>query len=455
MTAGFCRVTVLAPRHRVDLSVPADLTCAEILPELLRLSGEQDSGLWPRTWLLSRLGGHPLPPDRSLAESGVVDGDILCLTTAQDPVPPPVVHDAAEAVAESVDTRPGQWGSEQRRRLLLTVGAAWVAASVLVPLAAGLLPRWGGAVAFALALGFGAAAGALWHLRQERLVSMASGLVALPFWVAGVLGLLVLREGASASTVVTAAALSLGAGSAALAILVPPLAPVAVAIVLAGLSLAVWGGGVLLLGATPVQMAAVLTLAWTGLVSLLPRLAMRLAGLAAHEADDEGWERAAAGQGDQVSAGHRFLSWLLAAAAVSLAPALVLLASDGGGFARWLAAAGALAIVLRARSFRFTSQVLPLALAGLAGLASLEASLVAENLDGGAGPAAGLALVLLTGLALAGAGMLPTPQQETAAISSSRRLQHLDTAVNLAMVPLCLGVLGVYQLVTDLARGLS
>ncbi|MDT7557259.1 MAG: protein secretion system (Wss), protein YukD, partial [Pseudonocardiales bacterium] len=36
----FCRVTVLAPRSRMDLALPTDLTGAELVPMLSELAGE-------------------------------------------------------------------------------------------------------------------------------------------------------------------------------------------------------------------------------------------------------------------------------------------------------------------------------------------------------------------------------------------------------------------------------
>src|SRR5215217_6158441 len=79
MTEGFCRITVVSPRRKVDLTLPADLACAELLPEVVRLSGESDQGPPPLDWRLGRLGEPPLRPERTLAQSGVYDGDLLYL----------------------------------------------------------------------------------------------------------------------------------------------------------------------------------------------------------------------------------------------------------------------------------------------------------------------------------------------------------------------------------------
>lgn len=40
LTTGFCRVTVVAPDSRIDVALPDDVAVADLLPEILRLTGQ-------------------------------------------------------------------------------------------------------------------------------------------------------------------------------------------------------------------------------------------------------------------------------------------------------------------------------------------------------------------------------------------------------------------------------
>src|SRR3954469_19540984 len=82
----FCRLTVLAPRRRVDVALPADVPVAELVPMVLELLGEPGRACAPRPWRLSGVVGGPLPVAATLGELGVLDGELLRLGPAM-PVP--------------------------------------------------------------------------------------------------------------------------------------------------------------------------------------------------------------------------------------------------------------------------------------------------------------------------------------------------------------------------------
>src|SRR5882757_5441468 len=111
----FCRVTVLAPRSRMDLALPTDLTVAELVPMLTELAGELGTGPHtpagagaydreglPTAWCLAAAAGAELPPHATLAGLGVLDGDLLRLRRRSEAPPPPVFDDPVDAVAEAV-----------------------------------------------------------------------------------------------------------------------------------------------------------------------------------------------------------------------------------------------------------------------------------------------------------------------------------------------------------------
>ena len=126
-TARFCRVTVLAPRTRMDLALPTDLTVAELVPMLCELTGEMGprshaSGTGrprPSAWCLAAVAGAEMPPGGTLAALGVLDGDLLRLRRRAEAPPPPVFDDPVDAVAEAVpaaDGTPGPWGYADNNR---------------------------------------------------------------------------------------------------------------------------------------------------------------------------------------------------------------------------------------------------------------------------------------------------------------------------------------------------
>src|SRR6184192_3728677 len=66
------RATVVSPRARVDVALPVQCTVAELVPELVRLSDAQRHAAPGHAgWVVSRLGGAPLPPDLNVAAAGV------------------------------------------------------------------------------------------------------------------------------------------------------------------------------------------------------------------------------------------------------------------------------------------------------------------------------------------------------------------------------------------------
>jgi hypothetical protein len=142
-TGGHCRVTVVAPTSRVDVALPEDAPLAELLPEILRLVGGPAGVFGATTWsdhptarnrapygpTAHGLTGHVLTgrdgiifdAARTLAEQGVLHGDLLRLRTVDDLPEAPVHDDVVDAVAEAVlaDGRP--WTADALRTATLVV----------------------------------------------------------------------------------------------------------------------------------------------------------------------------------------------------------------------------------------------------------------------------------------------------------------------------------------------
>ena len=104
------RVSVLAPRTRVDVALPPDVPLADLLPVLLDMTGESGAGARGGAWTLAPLGQGPVDPSRTLASLGVLDGDQLVLRRRADAAPPPLFDDVVDAVAEATPASYRAWG---------------------------------------------------------------------------------------------------------------------------------------------------------------------------------------------------------------------------------------------------------------------------------------------------------------------------------------------------------
>lgn len=131
-TTVFSRVTVVAPKTRIDLALPADVSVADLLPMLLDMAheGTADGGARHGGWCLAKLGGDRLDPSQTLASLGVVDGDMLQLRRNADNPPPPLYDDVVDALAEAEPGSYRPWTKETAARVGHTAGAlALVAAA--------------------------------------------------------------------------------------------------------------------------------------------------------------------------------------------------------------------------------------------------------------------------------------------------------------------------------------
>src|SRR5205807_8884747 len=112
-----CHLTVIGQSKRIDMAVPVELAVAAILPELVRLAGEEEAGGSPGTWVLQRPDRVPLAAERSLEEEGVVNGEHLHLVDAAPQPAPPGLEDPGQAIATVVDACDGRWTRSHLSRL--------------------------------------------------------------------------------------------------------------------------------------------------------------------------------------------------------------------------------------------------------------------------------------------------------------------------------------------------
>ena len=151
---AYTRLTVLAPRTRVDVALPADVPLGELVPMVLELLGEPGPGYRPAPWRLTGATGGPLHPAATLDELGVLDGELLRIGPDSAPPPPPVFDDPVDALAASAGRTGRRAGPDPRAAVALVL--ACLAAAVVATLPAG--PWAAGAAALAGAAAVGAVA---------------------------------------------------------------------------------------------------------------------------------------------------------------------------------------------------------------------------------------------------------------------------------------------------------
>lgn len=147
-TGGLSRITIVAPRTRMDLALPSDVPLADLLPTLLRYAGEDlaDEGVRHGGWSLARLGGPPLDGGRTAAQLGVRDGEVLYFNPRASAAPEIVFDDVVDAVATATNQRAGSWQVAATRSFAVLFAAAALSVGAAAALFAGP-PQLPGALA--------------------------------------------------------------------------------------------------------------------------------------------------------------------------------------------------------------------------------------------------------------------------------------------------------------------
>ncbi|KUL23250.1 type VII secretion integral membrane protein EccD [Streptomyces regalis] len=433
------RVTLVGEGRRVDLVLPSLEPVGVLLPEIMRLLDDR-VGARPESRHLVTADGSALAHDASLASTGVPDGAVLRLIRVQDAPSAPVVHDVSDEVADDLDVRAWRWQPAVRR---VVAGAA----TVFWAVAAGVLAR----AEFALsAVGAGLLA--------------VAGVVAL----AGVLCGRARRHGLATTLIVTAGAVAVvGAWTCADAYdwsgalrLAGLAVPLAVALLLAGwftplgrgaLIGAATVGGCLVLwevaiglqdgagaAAGQARAGALLAVASIVVLGVLPRLALTASGLTGLDDRRTGGASVSRYQvATALAATHRGLVIATGVLAASAAAAGVMVLRSVSVWTVLLGVMVMVALALRARAFPLTAEVVVLLVA---------ASIVAVRLavrwleqTGAAGPVAVLALLAVVPLAVLG-----VEPAEHVRVRLRRIGDALESVAVIAMLPLVIGVFGVY-----------
>ncbi|MEU3747337.1 MULTISPECIES: type VII secretion integral membrane protein EccD [Streptomyces] len=481
---GFCRVTVVAPDSRIDVALPEDIAVADVYPEILRLTGQTQTAGTPTGYHLVRRDGSVLDGARTLAGQQVLDGEVLSLRPFAQSLPPAVYDDVSDAVASAVTRDRHLWGDELLRGaglvggvlLLVLMGfVLWFADPVRHDMHS--LP---GIIAGAAGLLLTAFAGVRARVYGDRATAVALGLGALPLLLIAGSGIVGPDAGAGPGRLqFLLGCVTVLVASVALVALTPSGdAPFVAATFLATVgTLATFV--MILTESTATETAAVCAPVAIGMVAFLPGLSARFArlpiGYAAPRsaADDEFLgEQHQTGDDDravdgerialQARRGHEMLLGLVGGCAAVVVGSAAVLGFAGNLWGQLLALASGLAMLLRARLFRYTSQVACVLVAGIAAIALLilglslnpPVDLVKDLLMYGdrggldirtiwltASVAAGAALITAIGLIIPKKGLSPF---------WGRLLDLAEGFVLLSLVPLCLAVLDIFMSVRSL-----
>jgi type VII secretion integral membrane protein EccD len=458
--AELCRVTIVGPERRVDISLPAHVPFAQLWPAILHYSGDNlaDAGLAHGGWVLQRLDEAPFDGGITPAQATLRDGEMLYLRPTLSQLPELAFDDVADVVATGVNDRPDRWRVEWTRNFGLGVAATAAATAAAIVLLSGpswILPAVAAGVLGLLAL---IAAVAISRAAGDGRAGMVLGFCAVPHaFLAGMLA-------PARDTALT----DLGAvhvlSGFAVVVLVATLAAVGVADglpVFLGAAFAALmgtiGAAVALIfdGVSASGVAAVTVTVTSGLMPLTPTIAFRLARVTLppvpQRAEDLRRDTLMV-DGQQVlrrtALADRFVTGMVLGLGLVGFIAQIPLAFSDGWLGPAMSATVAVALLLRSRIFRGRTQRLALMVPGIAGLGVLA---LASSLDAGQSVILMAVLAPLLALTAIVVGVSLWLPDHRPSPFWARAADIIDVLVVLSLVPLALGEVGLFSYVHGLA----
>lgn len=479
---GFCRVTVAAPNSRIDVALPEDVPLSDVYPEILRLSGQTPEEAAPTGYNLVRRDGSVLDDGRSLAEQQIRDGELLLLRPFADSLPPAVFDDVVDAVAAVVEADRRSWNDGMMRVVGLTAGALLLTMMALAlwfsePLRHDMhgLP---GVIAGATGIVLVALASVRARVYDDHHAAVALGLASLPHLMVGGSGVMGLDAGEGPGRLNLLAGFAVVLVAAVLLVLMLPQndAPFIAAAFGAGIGVLATFAAIVS-EAEPRESAAVTAVVMVAVIGFLPGWSARFSRLPiGFRSPDQIAKRGRAEDQqeqepvdyqlitDQARRGHELLLGLVGGCAVTgVASAGVVLGFSSSGWAQLLSLAAGLAMLMRARLFLYTSQVVTLMISGIITVSLLvlglalnpPADIIKELVyDHNSAPldirTVWLSAAVALGATLLVAIALIVPRKGVTPFWG-RMLDLSEGAVLLSLVPLCLAVLDLYAA----ARGMT
>ena len=144
-------------QRQLDVALPFGTPIAALMPDVLSHLRIPDPptddpaliGELPR-WTLATVGGPPMPPEESLSDRGVHDGDLLVIHRDLPTAPGAMVDDVVDGLAHLNRTGSAAWSARSARRL---GNAVFVAAVVLAAVVARVAPTTVAVIAVAVGAG--------------------------------------------------------------------------------------------------------------------------------------------------------------------------------------------------------------------------------------------------------------------------------------------------------------
>lgn len=136
---GLTRITVSAPRRRIDLVLPDHVPVSELLPTVLDYAGEgaADDAEKHGGFDLRRTDGKTINPSQSMAMQQIRDGEILHLAPRHADWPEGEYDDVVEAIAAGAKVLGKPWDGNHTRITGLTVAGLAGALTLLGLFSAG------------------------------------------------------------------------------------------------------------------------------------------------------------------------------------------------------------------------------------------------------------------------------------------------------------------------------
>lgn len=439
MSTGYIRVTITSERRNVEMLLPGERQVAAMMPEILDACGRSSAAETPQALALTPLGSSTLRPHQTLEDAGVDHGAVLSLDRRDEAVPRPVIYDLAEETEQLSAPINAELTVDLRR---LSSTAVFVLFSLLALLVATDV--------------FDAATRSWWSLAAAgiSLVALAVMPRRVLDWDVELLGL----SGAALALTyywglapfpwsewtipgwLVAVGLSwLAARRLWLSLVTTALAALALAVL--------WWGSFQLIG-THREVVAVAGIGSVVLLGLAPRLALTASGM--HRLDDD----VASGERPSVPRArtafvnaHTGLSAAVVLCAISAAVAVHGLVQ--GGYDRWTLPLAMLVAVLTA--IRARSMPLALERAALITSASISTIVILRAVSEQVPGWLLLLVPVLLALIPAMLRLLTVPAHHGAQLRIyARRLEGLAT---LALVPLLVGLFGLYSQLIDTFQG--
>ncbi|MBE1533333.1 type VII secretion integral membrane protein EccD [Actinomadura algeriensis] len=452
-------MTIVAPRRRIDVSLPADVPLAHMLPTLLRAAGEDmaDAGLAHSGWVLQRLDDSPFDQAQTMGALGVRDGEILYFRPRMAQLPELSFDDVADVIASGIRERSDRWRPTTTRSFGLgAAGAALLVGAIVIALSgpSWLVPAIAAGLITIVLLG---AATVLSRAVADSGAGVILGYATLPY--AFLAGLFAPARDDVALTDLGAPHLLAAFGVTALAAIIAAFAIADGLPVFLGLGFAAIVGTI---GSTvgfffdlpAAGIAAVAATIVMFFIAAVPSLSFKFARMPlppVPSSSEDLRNDTETVDGRQVlartAAADRFSTGLIAAITVVAAGAMLFLFSFGGWAGPTTTAAMSVSLLLRARVFRGVAQRAWMLVVGLFGLMLTAVGMAAHGgqilaLAAALGP-----LLVITGIVVAVTLWLPNNRLTPV---WGRWGDIFDMIIMISLIPLSLAVLDVYSRVRGL-----